>query len=216
MRPLLRWAPWVITAVVLAGGGWYVRELRGELARLKAREPAAAAPTPAAAGAPSAAPGSPPAAAPARPGAWQLTEEERAAMLFHLGADGTSTSNPIWFVTDTRNAEAVSMQRSLRGVFEEAGWQVRGNAPATFQLKPGIFFLMADEEPPEFVQTAHGAFDAAGITVSAGRAYRAFYKEMKAKDPAWRGFEMAPDQPYVVVVGRRPDSPAPAPAPLPE
>ncbi len=212
MKRLVSAAPWLVLAVVLAAGGWYVSGLRGEIRRLKAENaPAAPKPAPAAEGAP--APDT--AAQAADAGRWQLTDAERSAMLFHLGAEGTSVANPIWFVTDSRNPDAVAMQRSLRRVFEEAGWQVRGNAPVTFQLKPGIFFLMADEEAPEFVQTALGAFEAAGITVSAGSGYRAFYKEKKAADPKWQGFDMAADQPYVVVVGRRPPPAAPEPAAAP-
>src|SRR5688572_1442911 len=129
-KQLPRWVPWSILAVVVVAGGWYVTSLRGDIRRLEVAQRAPAAePAPAAAKTADA-PG-PTQAAPADPpGAWQLTDAERGAMLFHLGADGTSTDSPIWFVTDTRSVEAVAMQRSLRRVFEEAGWQVRGNSPA--------------------------------------------------------------------------------------
>jgi hypothetical protein len=81
---------------------------------------------------------------------------------------------------------------------------VQRNEPANFNLRPGIFFLMADEEPPSYVLTALGAFEAADITVSAGRGYRAFNEQKKQENPNWRGFEMAPDQTFIVAVGPAP------------
>jgi hypothetical protein len=62
---------------------------------------------------------------------------------------------------------------------------------------------MADESPPSYVLTALDAFTAAGLEVSAGRDYRSFYASKKAENPNWRGFEMVPEQAYIVAVGRQ-------------
>ena len=82
---------------------------------------------------------------------------------------------------------------------------MRANVPVTFPVKSGIFLFMADEEPPPYVLRVSAAFEAAGIPTTGGRAYRTFYDQKKQEDPAWRGFDMAPEQTYVVVIGRRPD-----------
>ena len=40
-------------------------------------------------------------------------------------------------------------------------------------MKPGIYFLVGDSDPPEYVNTAYGALsDAAGISLGGGRRYR--------------------------------------------
>ena len=65
---------------------------------------------------------------------------------------------------------------------------------------------MADQEPPGYVAAAQAAFEAAGISVAGGTGYRGYYREMKEKDPNWSGFELADDQTFLVVVGRKPDS----------
>src|SRR5207244_1210507 len=96
-------------------------------------------------------------------------------------------------------------QKQIQSVFEEAGWQTKSNVPVTFQLKPGVFFFMADENPPDYVNSIADAFEAAGIQVTTGRGYRQFYEDKKKENPSWHGFELKPEQEFVVVIGRKPE-----------
>jgi hypothetical protein len=112
------------------------------------------------------------------------------------------STKPVWFAVTMSDPEALAFQRTLQGVFEEANWQVIGISPISFPAKPGIFVFSADEEPPEYIQTAVDALEVAGLAPMVGRGYRSFYQEKKKEDPNWRGFELADEQTYVIVVGR--------------
>jgi hypothetical protein len=136
-----------------------------------------------------------------------ITPDQRAAMIERLGGSGVSQSHPVWFATMPNDPEAATYQRALQKVFEEAGWQVKGNKPLRFTIKPGIYVMAADEEEPEYVTMVQEAFDAAGIQVSSFRGYREFYDEKKKENPDWVGIEMGPDVTYVIAIGRA----APAP-----
>jgi len=177
---------------------WYVVSLRGEVARLEDEL----------AGAPAAAPAAPAAVA----GGRTLAAAERAALIERLGGAGMSVPHPVWFATVANDPEAAAFQGTLASAFEEAGWQVQGNARLEFAVKAGVFILAADEEPPAHVDDASAALEAAGITITAsGRGYRAFYEERKQADPGWVGVELPAAASYVIVVGRRPppdDAPA--------
>jgi hypothetical protein len=145
-----------------------------------------------------------------------VTAEQKAAMLEKLGGTEMST-RPVWFATTMQDPESVAYQRALQAVFEEAGWQVIGVSPIRFASKPGIFLFSADEEPPDYVQTAVDALEAALLAPMVGRGYREFYKEKKKENPDWNGFELSDEQSYVIVVGRKGDpaaagSAAPAPS----
>lgn len=193
-RLVLRLAA-VVGGVLVIG---YIIHLQSEIARLEGR--LAQAPAPATRERP--APAADAARAPGAPAKRTLTPEQRAAMIERLGGSGTSQSNPVWFATVPNNPEAAAFQRALQSVFEEAGWQIRGNVPVRFAMKPGVYVFSADEEPPEYVSQAHEALEAGGITVNAGRGYREFYKQKKAETPSWVGLELAEDQSYVIAVGR--------------
>lgn len=187
----------LVGAVVVIATGWYVSFLHGEIARLEgalAERRVAAAP----------------ARAPAAPrvavtSGRALSSTQRQSMLAMLGGAGMSSTNPVWFATVANNAEATAFRAALAGVFEEAGWQVRGNAPVRFSMKPGVFVFAADEEPPDYVTQASAALEAAGIAITAtGHGYRAFYEEKKREDPEWVGVEMTPGATYLIVIGRQP------------
>lgn len=180
--------------VVLVAGGFYVIQLRSENAALRT-ELATARQQPATERAESEV-----AAGTEGPA---LTTKQRNAMLSELRNE-TSPVRDVWFAYSPNDAESLAFQRNIQEVFEEAGWTVRRSAPAGFTVRPGIYFLMADESPPPHVLTALAAFNATGLEVSAGRDYRSFYASKKAENPNWRGFEMAPDQAYIVAVGRSP------------
>ena len=181
--------------VVLAAGSFYTLQLRADNTALRAeialsREPAAAT---SAAKNESAAPLA----------ARALTGTQRDAFIAELRKE-SGPQRAVWFAYSPNDAESLAYQRSIQSAFEEAGWTVQRSAPSTFPLRPGIYFLMADESPPPHVLTALDAFAAAGLEVSAGRDYRSFHAQKKLENPDWRGFDMEADQPYIVAVGRKP------------
>ena len=200
----------VALLVALVAGAFYIVQLRADNAVLRAelalaRQQPTPAPDREAPQAPVAAPTA--ASGQARPpaGGRVLTSEQRNALIGELQNE-TGPVRDVWFAHSPNDAESLSFQRNIQSAFEEAGWTVRHSAPAGFTLRPGIYFLMADESPPPHVLTALAAFDAADLEVSAGRDYRSFYATKKAENPNWRGFEMVPDQAYIVAVGAQPKS----------
>lgn len=198
----------VALLVVLVGAGFYIMQLRADNAVLRAelatiRQRPAPAPARAEPQAPAAASELDTAQEQRRPGGRVLSSEQRNAMISELRSE-TGPVRDVWFAYSPNDAESLTFERSIQDAFEEAGWTVRHSAPSSFTLRPGIFFLMADESPPSHVLTALAAFNAAGLEVSAGRDYRSFYASKKAEDPSWRGFEMVPDQAYIVAVGAKP------------
>jgi hypothetical protein len=199
----------VALLVVLVAGGFYIvqlradnTDLRAELASARQQQPTSA-PVQAAAPAPVAAPQSAPAQAPPATASQALTSEQRSALVGELRNE-LGPVRDVWFAHSPNDAESLAYQRSIQSAFEEAGWTVRHSAPSTFTLRSGIFFLMADESPPPHVLTALEAFSIAGIEVNAGRDYRSFYASKKAENPNWRGFNMVPEQAYIIAVGAVP------------
>lgn len=197
-----------VVAVVLVAalaGIWYVARLRAENERLRTHAVTAAAPAPATAeNPPAAAPPAqvPPAAAPpaAAAGPRTLTEAQRDALLAEL-RKAPIFEGQVWFEVVPNDPEAVAFQQQLQKLFEEAGWSIHPTKTASFPIKPGIYVFSADEDPPSWVQNAIDGLEAAGIEVTAGRGYRAYYDQKKKDNPSWNGFEMTPDQKYVIVIG---------------
>jgi hypothetical protein len=196
---------------------WYIAHLHGEIAALKsdlatpskagpARAPAPAAP---AAAAPAAQSGTT-AAEIVNPRT--ITPEQRQAMIDKLTGTGMNAGSPVWFATVPNNPEAAAFQKSLEAIFQAGGWEVKGNVPVRFSMKAGVFVFAAEEQPPDYVGIAQDAIEkGAELAVTSGRGYRDFYAQKKADNPNWIGFDMAPEQTYVVVVGRKPEEPAAKP-----
>jgi hypothetical protein len=196
----------LIALAVVAGGIAYIVHLQSELNRAQ-EKPVSAAVVPTAPAAPAAAPAA--AAGQAR----TIDASQREAMITALGGRGSSLANPVWFATVPNNSEAAAFQKLLQGIFEEAGWIVKGNAQVGFNMKPGVYIFAADEEPPNYVNDAQEGLEAAGIeVVASGRGYRDYYKAKKEENPSFVGFPMAEDQTYVIVIGRKPE-PTPAAQP---
>jgi hypothetical protein len=196
-----------IAGLALAVGVvWYITHLNAEIARMRAAGPAAPAAAP---GAPAAAPAPAPAVGAANQAAAgaprSLTADQKAAMVSALGGSTDSSSGevrPVWFAIVPNNPEAAAFQKTLQGVFEEAGWQVKGTSTVRFPMKPGIYIFAADEEPPEYLAMVNQAFEAAGITVTSGRGYREYVQQKKEENPEWVGLELGPEDAYVIAVGR--------------
>lgn len=202
--------PALLTAlVVIAGMSWYLLEQQAEIERLRkqleARPPSASASQ-------SLVRPQVPAVGGRRPdSARVLTPEQRATLIQALGGPNSSLANPVWFATVPNDPEAQAFQKQLQSAFEEAGWMVKGNAPVRFRMKPGVYVFAADEDPPAYVGTAQEALEKAGIEITqSGRGYREFYRQKKAENPNWVGFEFGEDQTYVIVIGRMPEPTPPA------
>jgi hypothetical protein len=69
-----------------------------------------------------------------------------------------------------------------------------------------LYVYVADDEPAAHVATALSGLRATGLELSAGTGYRAYYETKKQEGPSFRGFEFAPEQDFVIVVGPNPDS----------
>lgn len=188
-----------IAGLLLAVGVvWYITHLNAEIARMRAAAPASPAAAPAVP--PAAPPGAPPAAPPAAPvAARAITPEQKAAMIEKLQL---TPGAPVWFAVVPNNPEAANFQKQLQTVFEEAGWQVKGNTVVRFPMKPGVFVFAADEEPPDYLGSVNDALEAAGLTVTSGRGYRDFVKQKKEENKDWVGLEIGPEETYVLAVGR--------------
>ncbi|MBN1773722.1 MAG: tetratricopeptide repeat protein [Deltaproteobacteria bacterium] len=129
----------------------------------------------------------------------RLSPGRRDAMRERLVAAGP---HPVW-LRAVEDAAAVELRRELAGVFVEAGWEVREESIVPFQVKPGVFVFMADAEPPAYALAAQRALEAAGLQVAGGTDYRAYSRAMRERNPDFRGFDLASDQSYVVVIGRQ-------------
>jgi hypothetical protein len=209
--PALVYGALGVLLFAVACEGMYIAYLRGQLSKGASSAPMHAAKTETASRPTQATPVSNSPPPPQVEGGRVITAEQKAAMLEKLGGTEMS-SRPVWFATMLQDPESVAYQRALQSVFEEAGWQVVGVAPVRFSSKPGIYVFSADEEPPDYVQAAVDALDAAQLTPMVGRGYREFYKEKKKENPNWNGFELTEEQSFVIVVGRKGDPAAAASA----
>ncbi len=195
-------------AVVLLGGVWYTATLRAQNAMLReqiARYERAAVADAGRAALVTAEPKPPPrgsAPSDSKPQR-MLSDEQRDAMRSKLSAE---PGKKVWFVRQPNDPEADSFQRELEAVFQESGWEVAGSSQASYWIKAGLYLYIADDEPAAHVSTALNGLRAAGLELSAGSGYRAFYETKKREDPGFRGFELAPEQDFVIVVGPNPDS----------
>jgi hypothetical protein len=194
--------------IALLGGVWYIATLRAQNATLREQIAvyqraavaedrgtalAAAEPKPAPRGS---APGD---LKPQR----MLSDEQRDAMRSTLS---TEPGKKVWFVKQANDPEADAFQRELETVFLESGWEIAGSSEASYRIKAGLYVYIADDEPVAHVATALNGLQATGFELFAGRGYRAYYETRKQGDPSFRGFELAPEQDFVIVVGPNPDS----------
>lgn len=178
----------------LFGAAWLYAENGRLRAELAVRSAATRAPAGARAG------GTPP---PAERG---LSAAARAGLVSQL-AQVLDPERKVWFLTDPGSSEAAEFRAELSAIFAEAGWPVQ-NAVSRSRLKPGLLALVAADEPPAFVSDALSALEQAGLEITTGTGYTAYYEQRRAEEPDWNGLRMAADQSWVLVVGRQ-ESPAP-------
>jgi hypothetical protein len=131
----------------------------------------------------------------------RLGQEQRSLMRAHLLSE-KSAGGKIGIAAPRRDEEALAYAREIEAVFLDAGWQVESIRP-DFSIKPGVFFLVGDSEPPEHVRAALKAFELARIHVSVALDYRSFSEEMRSQNPRWNGFSLSEGQAYIIAVGQR-------------
>ena len=188
----------IVVLIAVGAGAFYVRNLSSENERLKAEIARLGG---------GAKPAAPAAARPAAPaGAPRgLTADQRQAMLDTLKSEA-GAEKKVWFRVDPNDEEAAGFEKALEDVFREAGWQVTREGNDGLMFKPGVYLLVGEEEWPGYAETANKALEAAGITVTAARGYRQYYEQQSKEKPGWRGAKFAPDQTYVVLIGRKPEA----------
>lgn len=157
---------------------------------------APAVPSPAPAPAPTPAPSPLPTTA---AGARTLSDSARAAIASTL-AEGRGS--PVWITASGVDPSAVARAEELAAIFTQAGWNVRALTRSPVRARAGVFIFAADEVPQAYVDLARRALVAGGMTPTVGTGYRAFYEQRQRENPSYQGFALAPDQTYVVVVGR--------------
>lgn len=128
-----------------------------------------------------------------------LSETARTAIVAALGE---GRGSPVWITASGVDPSAIARADELAASFTRAGWTVRGLTRTTIRPRPGVFILAADEVPQAYVDIARRALVAGGMTPTVGTGYRDFYAQRSRENPSWQGFLLAPDQTYIVVVGR--------------
>jgi len=110
--------------------------------------------------------------------------------------------SPAWISATQADARAVVLARDLGEVFTKSGWRTRPIRLSAAGVKPGIYLFAADEAPPAYFETVRQALAEAGFAPSVATGYRQYYEERRRQDPKFAGFPMAPEQSFLVVVGR--------------
>jgi hypothetical protein len=130
----------------------------------------------------------------------KLDETTKATLERVLGT--AQPGSPVWIAAPQSDARAVALAQDLAGVFSKAGWRPRPVRRTAVRVKPGTYVFVADEEAPAYVDTVRQALDEAGFAPTVASGYRQYYQEMKAKEPTFTGFQFAPEQTFLIVVGR--------------
>ncbi len=140
-------------------------------------------------------------------GAMTLGPTERATLASQLGFIEPDVDRRVWLTVTFGDPDAAQFAIALGEVFARAGFAVQEITVARFPIRPGIYFMAADDDPPDHVNAFLGALEATGWDVTSGRGYRAFYDEKKQDDPTWNGFPMVDDQTFVIAIGRGGEEP---------
>jgi hypothetical protein len=130
---------------------------------------------------------------------------ERAAMLAILKEE-SAPDRAAWLSYSAGNAESLALADALAAIFREGGWKAQVSSLSGMVLKPGVSILVAEEEPPSWVDSAQRAMQASGIDVKSATGYRSYYEDKKKENPAWPGVPLVKDAAFVIVVGPAPKS----------
>lgn len=127
-----------------------------------------------------------------------LSAEARAAFIARLAGQAPAAA---WIAYDARDPAAQRLAAALSTAFKEARWSVRSLAPVTFAIRAGLFVFVA-EDPSDTTRAVSEALDVAGLNHTLGTRYREYSAGRRRSDPRWQGVEFAPEQEFVIVVGR--------------
>jgi len=130
----------------------------------------------------------------------KLDETTRATLARLLAT--APPGSPAWISAPQSDARAVALARDLGDVFTKSGWRTRPIRLSGAGVKPGIYLFAADEAPPAYFETVRQALAEAGFSPSVAIGYRQYYEERRRADPKFAGFPFAPEQSFLVVVGR--------------
>jgi hypothetical protein len=112
--------------------------------------------------------------------------------------------SPAWITAPRSDLGAITRAEDLARVFSSAGWRVEPISRTALNVRAGIYLFAGDEHPPVYVGTAHRALEEAGLTPTYASGYRDYFVERTRTDATFRGFPFAPDQTFLLVVGRTP------------
>ncbi len=132
----------------------------------------------------------------------KLDDTTRASLERVLGS--APAGSPAWIAAPKSDPRAMALADELSGAFTRAGWRVRPVRRTTLAFRSGTYVFAAEEEPPAYVRTVAQALDEAGFAAAFRTGYRSFYDEKKKADPKFQGFPFAPEQTFLVVIGRMP------------
>jgi hypothetical protein len=179
-------------------------EFKAEFDRLldEAAKPQAEAAPPLPAEAPPAAPAvaAPPSARVSAAPDGKLDETTRATLERVLGT--VPAGSPVWIAAPQSDSRALALAQDIAGVFTKAGWRARPVRRTAVRVKPGTYLFSADEQPPAYVETARQALEEAGFAPTVATGYRQYYEDKKRSDPKFAGFPFAPEQSFLLVLGR--------------
>ena len=147
----------------------------------------------------------PPARASLAPGG-KLDETTRASLERVLGT--APAGSPAWIAAPSSDARAVALAQELSGAFTRAGWRVRPVRRTTLAFKPRHLPLRRGRRASGLRadrRSGPGRGGFRGRRFATG--YRPYYDEKKKADPKFQGFPFAPEQTFLVVIGRTAMSP---------
>jgi len=130
----------------------------------------------------------------------KLDETTRATLERVLST--APSGSPLWIAAPQSDPRALALAQDMAGVFTKAGWRVRPVRRTGVRVKPGTYLFAADDPLPAYVETARQALEEAGFAPTVATGYRHYYEEKKRSDPKFTGFPFAPEQTFLLVLGR--------------
>jgi len=131
-----------------------------------------------------------------------LDETTRATLERVLGA--APAGSPVWIAVPQSDARAVATAQDLAATFTRSGWRARPVRRSAMRVKPGTYLFVAENEAPPYVDVARQALEEAGFAPTVATGYREYYEQKKKEQPAFQGFPFAPEQTFLLVIGRTP------------
>jgi tetratricopeptide (TPR) repeat protein len=112
--------------------------------------------------------------------------------------------SPAWIVATAVDPGAIALSEELARAFAQAGWRVGAPGRTEIPVRAGLFLFVGEEKAPAYVGIAQRALGAASLSPTYATGYRSYYEQMARTRPGFRGFPLAADQTFVLVVGRVP------------